>query len=306
MYTPRERVIRLLLRILNNPQKYTRPQLAEHFGVNKEAIYNDIKAINNIPELEVHYENYPYRCYLEVGNSYRELDFLSPLSTTDKTNIKTALRAQNGSSKVAEQIISKVEKLYDFQRLGLRQLRHPAIERLNRLEGAKKSQKQVRLIRYRSNNNSIKDRIIEAFYIDTELDTLQAFDVTRNDVRHFRINRIERVEILDTNWQHHNRHQHKNTDVFRIANNNQQQVIIKLSVMAYNLLLEQYPTASRCTEPDGTEKDTFIFQGLVNEDFKGLINFLMGHSDQIEVLSPISLKEKMRAVAEEILKKNIH
>jgi len=43
--TPRERVLRVLLRILACPYRYTKRDLADHFGYSKDSIDEDIQAI---------------------------------------------------------------------------------------------------------------------------------------------------------------------------------------------------------------------------------------------------------------------
>lgn len=299
----RERVIRLLLRILNHPRQFTRRQLAEYFNVSCETIYADIHAINLLQELTIKYQKPPYRCYVDFNNRYSALNVFSPLSEEDKYSVINSLRRGMGSSKTADRLIKKIEGLYDFQQLGLRQLRHPAIERINRLEGAKNNKKQVRLVKYRSNNNSIKDRLVECFFIDPELDMIQVYYPETSEVRHFRLSRIERVEVLETDWQNEPRHQHKYTDVFRIASYKQQvQVKLRLNVQAYNILLENFPTSASYTDA-GSEANTFIFQGKVNSEFKGLLNFIMGYAEHIEILAPESLREAVKKKAEEIFKK---
>jgi predicted DNA-binding transcriptional regulator YafY len=207
-----------------------------------------------------------------------------------------------GSRKQADLLQSKIEGLYDFQQLGLRQLRHPAIEKINRLESAKVGKKQVRLVRYRSNSNVIKDRVVEPFLINPELDTLQAYDYTREEARHFRLSRIERVEILTEVWQYENRHMPRSTDVFRIADNKQLTVKLRLNVQAYNVLLETYPMAASYTEPDA-EENRFIFQAKVNAGFLGIANFIMGYAEDVEILAPEALRLHIGEKAAAILRK---
>ena len=296
----RERVVRLLMRILNHPRQFTRRQLAEHFGVSAETIYDDIDEINRLQEFSVKYQKPPYRCYIDFNNRYSALNVFSPLSTEDKNSIKDTLQRGMGSNKAADRLIKKIEGLYDFQQLGLRQLRHPAIERINRLEGAKINKKQVLLVKYRSNNNSIKDRLVECFFIDPELDMIQVYYPEAKEVRHFRLSRIERVEVLETDWENEPKHQHKYTDVFRIASFEQQvQVKLQLNVQAYNILLENFPTSASHIDP-GSEANTFIFQGKVNPEFKGIINFIMGYAEHINILAPESLREAVKKKAKEI------
>lgn len=181
-------------------------------------------------------------------------------------------------------------------------LRRPALERINQLEAACRQKRIAILENYRSNSsNEIKDRLVEPFRIDPELDTLQAFDHSRNDSMHFRLSRIERVSLTEDTWQFEDRHYFKHTDVFRIANNNQVYVQIRLSVFAYNILLEQFPMAKAYLQPS-SEVGFYDFETKVNADFLGLINFIMGYTPYLEVISPHELKDLVEMKAKAILR----
>jgi predicted DNA-binding transcriptional regulator YafY len=226
---------------------------------------------------------------------------LQALNEEDRYHINQALD-RGANTRLANQLKSKIEGLYDFQQLGLRQLRHPAIERINRLEGAIERQQKVVLVRYRSNSNKIKSRTVEPFLVNPELDTLQAFDYDRMEARHFRLSRIERVELLEESWEYQPRHLSRATDVFRIASNDQVMVKLRLTVQAYNYLMENYPMAAAYTEP-GSEENEFLFQAKVNADFLGLSTFVMGHTADVEILGPAALKQHTIEKAQEILTK---
>jgi len=88
---PRERILKVLLRILNNPRKYTRQQLADYFNENKKVIGTDIDIINSLPELSVHYQEPPHLCYVEPNNKYSELSTFQALSEEDRYHINQAL-----------------------------------------------------------------------------------------------------------------------------------------------------------------------------------------------------------------------
>ena len=298
---PKERVLHVLLRILNNPGRYTRKQLAEQFGCSKDAIREDEKAINSLGEIELEFEKPAYTYRINVKNRYTALDKFRPLSEEDRYLIINALYRGLGSNHKASLLESKIKGLYDFQQLGLRQLRHPAIMKINRLETAKAMKSKVKLVRYRSNSNQIKDRIAEPFVINPELDTLQAYDYHRGETRHFRLSRIERVQLLEESWEMEHRHESRPTDVFRIRDINQVTVKLRLSVYAYNVLLETYPMAATYVDPDPEQEEYFIFQAQVNAGFKGILNFVMGYSTEVEVLAPQALCIRMQQEAQRIL-----
>jgi predicted DNA-binding transcriptional regulator YafY len=297
--TPRERAIRVLLRILSHPYRYTKRDLAEHFEVSKDTIKEDIIAIQNTG---LHFEqDSKYRCAVIPDRQFKELKHLQSLTEDDRFKIGDALN-RILSSKDALYLKNKLASLYNFQQLGLRALRRPALERIDALEKAKKLKLRVVLEKYKSNSNSIRDRLVEPFHIDPELDTLQAFDVDSDSTRHFKLSRIERVKLMETPWSFEPRHEHKYTDVFRIANNHQVPIHLRLQVYAYNALIEAYPKALSEVMP-GAESETFDFETKVNCDFLGLMNFIMGNFKFIEIIAPQQLKDRVEDHAKEILEK---
>jgi len=297
--TPRERVLKVLLRILAHPYRFTKRALADHFEVSKDTIKDDIKAMVNIG-LHFHQDN-KHRCAIIPDRQFKELKHLQSLNEDDQATINDAL-ARHCSSKDALYLKNKLSSLYDFQRLGIRALRRPALERIDTLEQAKNQKQLVILKNYRSNSNTIRDRRVEVFHIDPELDTIQTYEVDEKGNRHFKLSRIERVELTDTTWQYENKHMYQYTDVFRIANNNQVPVHLRLQVYAYNDLIESYPKALSEILP-AAEPNTFDFETKVNAEFLGLMNFIMGNFKHIEIIEPQELKDKVEERAKEILEK---
>lgn len=297
--TPRERVLRVLLRILAHPYRFTKRDLADHFEMSKDAIKEDLEAIINIG-LHFHQDN-KYRCAIIPDRQFKELKHLQSLNEDDQTKISEAL-SRFCSSKDALYLKNKLSSLYDFQRLGIRALRRPALERIDTLEQAKNQKRLAILKNYRSNSNTIRDRRVEVFHIDPELDTIQTFEVDEGDNRHFKLSRIERVELTEMPWQYEKKHMYQYTDVFRIANNNQVPVHLRLQVYAYNDLIESYPKALSEILP-AAEPNTFDFETRVNAKFLGLMNFIMGNFKHIEIIEPQELKEQVEKKAQFILEK---
>lgn len=242
-------------------------------------------------------EAYP----LPPNRAPQELERLQPLTKDDRLYLAELLD-QHGDAEKTKRVMAKLDSLYDFQQLGLEALRRPAIERYERLEQAKSDKRQVVLQQYRSNSNDIRDRRVEPFKIDPDLDTLQAFDVDIEQIRHFRLSRIKRVLSTERPWQFEPLHVRKETDDFRITDNEMVSVQIRLDVQAYNILTEAYPS-TRSKILDSAEPNSFDFEAKVNHRFYGLINFIMGHASHVEVLGPESLKQRIREEAEMILGK---
>jgi predicted DNA-binding transcriptional regulator YafY len=70
--------------------------------------------------------------------------------------------------------------------------------------------------------------LVEPFQVSVKEDILHAFEVEKKAIRHFRISRIERVELLDADWQYETQHYVTATDPFRIVNDDKVRVHIRL------------------------------------------------------------------------------
>ena len=303
--TPRERCIRVLLRLLAYPYRFTLRELARHYGqASTEGIKDDLKQLK-AAGLQIDFQiRDGYRYAILPAAGFRELEYLQPLSETDRAQLGRALDYLNERDRLY--LSRKLERLYDFQQLGLRALRRPALDRIDKLEGARRRRKQVVLEKYRSNSGSIRDRLVEPFFVDPELDTLQAYDVDEQSrgTKHFLLSRIDRVQVLSAPWQFGDEHRFQKTDVFRIANNKQILVQLKLDVYAYNALVAAYPKALSEIEP-GADPLTYEFQSMVNEDFIGLTNFILGNAamSEIEIVRPPSLRDRIVVLTSQIREK---
>jgi len=299
---PRERIIRILIKLIRNPYKFTRKNLADEFNEGKlGAIDGDVEALKNANVGFDQEPKPPYRMAIIPDHQLKELKHLIPLTEADRAKISRALY-QFSSSRDAQYLTNKLESLYDFQKLGLRALRQPALEKIDRLEAGKVYEQQVIIEKYRSNSNTINDRRVEPYHIDPELDTIQAYDVDKKKNAHFKLSRIDRVIPTDHPWSFKADHRYKYTDVFRMANNDQKLVQLKLDVWGYNALIEQYPKALADISPSA-DPNVFEFQSKVNGEFLGIIPFIMGNAEHVEIIYPPALKTAIQEEARKILKK---
>ena len=293
-YGTRSRLVRLICTLLDYPYGYTKKELAKKLGRSEKTITGDFEVLRN-GGLELDYDA-NYRYALQKDKSYQQLKDLLHFTEEEQAFLRNAIQKLAPHSKKGERIAAKLGSIYDYYRLGHPYLRKSYLERINLLEKAKKEQKQVLLKNYfSSNSNTIKDRYLEVFHLSYEEDILHAFDIDKKMLRHFRISRIKRIEITDTDWQYEGHHIVKATDPFRISDNNQVFVHLRLKVGAYNELTERFPTTMQWIRTDASQKDVFDFQCKVNHKFLGLTNFILGYHHQlVEVVEPESLKEHLR------------
>jgi predicted DNA-binding transcriptional regulator YafY len=295
----RTRVIHILRTLAESPNRYTRAELADRHQVHKDTILGDLNAIETAGFIVTRDEKNRYR--LEVDKPLKQLKDLLHFSEEDQVLLYQAIDSLPANTDRQQKLKAKLASLYDYGRLGHAYLRKPHLSKVDRLLKAQNEKKQVLLIGYHSSNsNTISDRLVEPFHTAPPEDTLQAFDVDKNVLRHFRISRITRVKETDQDWQFEGHHNILRTDPFRIVNNAQVLVHLRLGVAAYNELLERYPLATPYIQVTDNP-DVFDFQCMVNRDYYGLSNFLLGYFHLgIEVVGPDALKDFLKGEVEKM------
>lgn len=292
-FGPRSRIVQLLRALLERPYFYTKQQLAGRYGVSKDTVSADFEILQNAGFVLDSDERFRYA--FKVEKPLAQLKDLLHFSEEDQVMLHQAIDNLQVSTEQARNLKAKLASLYDFRRLGHAYLRKPHLTKVDLLLQAKAEKRQVFLIDYRSSNsNRIRTRQVEPFHISPAEDTLQAFDVEVHSLRHFRISRFTRVQLTDLPWQNEGFHNIVHIDPFRIVDNQQVTVHLRLGVGAYNELIERYPlTRSHIEETD--DPNIFDFQCAVNHRFYGLSNFILGfHHQVIEVLEPEGLREHLR------------
>ena len=159
---PRERVIRVLLKILQSPYRFTRRDLERHLGVSKDTIEGDFGALRNAGLSVVTDKQYRYALLPE--KPFRELSRLQPLTDYDRQLIDSAIRYL--PEKDRPYLLHKLNTLYDLNLFGLQEINEADIARKTILNEAIQRKVQVVLKNYKSRSNDIRDRQVEPFHID--------------------------------------------------------------------------------------------------------------------------------------------
>lgn len=290
--SPKTRLLKILLILLQSPYGYTKKQLAIKYNVHEDTIKNDIEEMRNAG---FNITNDPqYRYGVENDKLFQYLQDHLFISTEDELIIKLALAGTKMPTTQSERLLKKLANLHDISILGNQVLNKALLTKVDLLEKAKKLKKIITLIDYRSTNSSnLTDRTVEAYHISQREDILQAFDLEKNQIRHFKISRVGRIEISKESWKHEKKHFVLATDPFGIADNNQIKVLVKLKVGGYNALMESFPLTNTYLYPSAEEIDVYYFEGMVNDRFLGLSNFLLGYFEHVLEIQPQKLADHL-------------
>lgn len=293
--SPKYRLLAILKLLIGSPNQYTKVMLETKFNIGKDAITSDFEELKDAG-FDVQYDK-KYRYAIVPNKPMEHLEDMLFFTEAEKEILLDAL-ANNAkaSEKRTKRMQEKLNTIYDVSKLGSSLFSRTFLSKANLLEQAKQEKKIVKLINYRSTNSSeVTDRLVEPFQVSVKEDILHAFEVEKKAIRHFRISRVERVELQDADWQYETQHYVTATDPFRIVNDHKVRVHIRLKVGGFNELIERFPLTQAYLQPSAAEMGVYDFECNVNEKFFGLTNFILGYHEHIvEIIEPESLIEHIR------------
>lgn len=292
-----ERLLRLM-KMMSGNINYTIDELADKLGTSYRSIYRYIDTfkesgfvveklhsnVYKLGKMPRTYVDLKSLIYFSEEEAYIVNSLINSLDSTNmlKTNLKKKLSAVYGSTS----IINYVQK-------------KELAEHIELLGQAIREKKRVILKSYESSHShEVSDRFIEPFEFTTNCIDVWGYDLEKKENRVFKISRIGRVSLLDDSWCNEEIHEKSKTDCFRISSFEQSRVKLELSIMAKNLLIEEYPLAEKDIRKEG---DKWILDTMVS-GMEGVGRFFLGLAHEIKILESDELKEYTRKFIERYLK----
>ena len=291
-YSKTETILRMLV-LLSCGKRYTITELSRRFSRSERSVYRDLETIESsgfIVDKE-HVSYTLHSCPEETKKIQRLLHF----SEEEAYILYRSLEMVKGGTSVNEQLVRKLNALYDFRALS-NLSRKPEMEIIHILDEAIQTRKQVKLHSYRSSNSeTIADRIVEQFEFTSDYLTVWCFDLFDNTCKQFKISRIGEVTILNTGCQNQELQRVPFIDAFRMsAPDILAMVEAELSLKAANLLREEYPLAEKYLREQVDSNSNHYLLKLPIADFHGIGRFVLGLPGEVNVLSPIEFKDFLR------------
>lgn len=292
-----ERLLRLM-KMMSGNINYTIDELADKLGTSYRSIYRYIDTFKESGFVveKLHSNVYKLgkmpRTYVDLRNliyfseeeAYIVNSLINSLDSTNmlKTNLKKKLSAVYNSTSIVNYVQKK-----------------ELAEHIELLGQAIREKKRVILKSYESSHShEVSDRFIEPFEFTTNCIDVWGYDLEKKENRVFKISRIGRVSLLDDSWCNEEIHEKSKTDCFRISSFEQSRVKLELSIMAKNLLIEEYPLAEKDIRKEG---DKWILDTMVS-GMEGVGRFFLGLAHEIKILESDELKEYTRKFIERYLK----
>ena len=165
----------------------------------------------------------------------------------------------------------------------------------------------------------MSDRVVEPFLMMNNNNDVRCYELQSGMNKTFKVSRMTDVVMLDLEWGNEARHKQVFTDLFMFSGEERLPVKLRLDLLAYNLMIEEYPKSADfiveealADEADGegnASSDTprkDAKHWIFSADFAsyiGISRFVLGLYNHIDVLESREFKEYLREEVQKMQEK---
>ena len=281
------------MKLLSSNVDYTIRELMDRLAISRRSIFRYLDTLR-IAGFAVAKKGTNIHKLLSMPKEGINLSNLIHFSEEEAYLLHNLIGALTSDCQVAINLENKLAALFDATSVTEIIGNKITGENIMRLRQAIDGKKQVTLVRYESGNTmSISDRLVEPIKFSSNYRDVYAYEVSTGITKVFKISRISQVEVSLADWKHEDKHEKIETDCFRMAGKEDIPVTLKMTLKAKNLLIEEYPLASRHLSFDG---EYWWFRANV-KDLAGVGRFILGLADQIKIIDTPALDNHMKSFA---------
>ena len=284
-----ERMLRLMKMLASN-KNYTIDDLAERLGLSYRSIYRYIDTFKDSGFVVEKLHSNVYRLG-KMPKGYVDLKDLIYFSEEEAYIVNSLINSLDSTNALKINLKKKLSAVYNSTSIIDYVQKKDIAEHIEILGQAMREKKAVILKGYESSHSGeISDRWIEPFEFTTNCIDIWGYDLEKKENKVFKISRIGKVKALDEDWTKEDKHRKSKTDCFRISSYEQTPVKLELSMMAKNLLIEEYPLAEQDIRKEG---DKWILETMVS-GMEGVGRFVIGLAHEIKVIDSPALENYIR------------
>lgn len=273
-----------LIRLLNTRPYKTVPQLATILDTTRRSVYRYLDFLTEVGYLVDKDEQNRYFIMHEADQRRDTL-----LDSDEAYYIQDTLQQVAPDHPLVEQITAKLNKIQTLIPNANKLARVQTYKNVQRISEAIDQGWRAYLKNYHSTSSQkITDRYIEPIHFDEDQTYLIAFDLDAQQQRQFKLDRVEGVELSGERIT--GQHKAMPVDFFGFTGADWLSFNLRLSPIAYRLLIEEFPATRSFIAQAGS---TYIFTAQV-KDWRGVGRFVLGLPGEIHVLEPEEFKTYLK------------
>ena len=292
-----ERMLRLMKMLASN-KNYTIDELAERLGISYRSIYRYIDTFKDSGFVVEKLHSNVYRLG-KMPKGYIDLKDLIYFSEEEAYIVNSLINSLDSTNALKINLKKKLSAVYNSTSIINYVQKKEIAEHIESLGNSMRDKKIVILKGYESSHSGeISDRLIEPFEFSTNCIDIWGYDLEKEENRVFKISRIGKVIVMEEDWTNEARHQKSKTDCFRISGYKQTPIKLEMSMMAKNLLIEEYPLAEQDIRKEG---EKWILETMVS-GMEGVGRFVIGLAHEIQVIDSPALENYINHFANNYLR----
>ena len=292
-----ERLLRLM-QYLSGNSYYTIDELSVKLEITRRTIYRYLDTFKNVGFAVQRINDGVYRM-ANMRNSDADLSKIVYFSEEEAFVVNGLIDALDDTNEMKNELKLKLSAVYEATNIKKYTINKGVSKTISNLASAIKNKKSVVLRHYSSSrSNTVKDYQVEPFVFTTNYLDVWAFDVNDKQNKTFKVARIGEVETLEKEWANESAHQEEPTDSFRSHSNQSFHVKLKLTQVAKNRMVEDFPLTAREIIQDN---DAWYYEGDVRS-MEGIGRFVLSLPEHITILEGEEVRQYIRDKADYILK----
>jgi Predicted transcriptional regulator len=278
------------MKMMSGNINYTIDELAERLDMSDRTIYRYIDTFKSAGFTVTKIYSNTYKLE-KVPKSMPDFDKLLYFSEEESYLINSLIDALVPTNSLKQGIKDKLAVVYDSTAIADYVAQESNAAHVEALKTAAREKKRVILKGYESgNSHTVRDRYIEPYGFTTDYIDVCAYDLEDGKNKIFKIPRISSVEIQEEAWTAEQFHKRQGMDVFRMAGNKCGHITWHMSLLAKNLLVEEYPLSEKKISRRGNDwiLDTDVCS------YVGACRFFLGLSHEIKIIDSPDFLEYVR------------
>lgn len=286
-----------MLEMLGSNVDYTTPELTERLDVCERSTYRYIETLK-LAGCTIIKKDKNIHKLVKIPSEGIKLEELVLISSEEAFLIHRMLRSIAGECPLVYNLELKLAAIFDAICITEIVGNKSASENIKELKKAINNHERVVLMNYESGHTmQISNREVEPYAFSTNYADVYAYEIVTGQNKIFKVCRIGWVKPTCHKWEYEDKHEVISPDCFRMNGKESIPVTLKMTLMAKNLLIEEYPLSAR----DLTYEDGYWWLRTNVKSMAGVGRFYLGLSDQIEILDSPELVSYIR----EHVKKNL-
>jgi predicted DNA-binding transcriptional regulator YafY len=270
------------LELLSGYRKYSKEEIAERLEVSTRTAERYIATLREFGFVISRKDG----LYIVEKHTqkFKDISTLLHFSEEEAQILNRAIHSIDSNTRIKGSLISKLVALYDSDRIAVEFVGKEKTGTIAPLLQAIQEKKCVKIKNYHSSGSGkIRDKLLEPFEFTPNYISIWAYEPASKMNKLYKIDRMQEVLLLEKGWEFRQEHKSDYLDCFRVGGKKKIPVSFRMSLLARNLLIEEYPLSESFVTK--IHDDLYAFDGWISK-FDGLGRFVLGLPGEIYNIKP--------------------